>query len=148
MDACRNESMMFVEALAALDADPSSLLVLPEGASAHSLESALIPFTVAVKAMAAHLYGHASAALARCVRAAVLHLLEQRWLQPQLRGSSSQGSGVVQVVDMEATREALKQVSGRAESAAGSRQEEITTLSLAAVVLAVLRLVMPGPHLR
>lgn len=116
--------MMFVEALAALDANPSSLLVLPEGASVRSLESALIRFTDAVKAMAAHLYGHASAALARCVRAAVLHLSEQQWLQLQLRGSSSQGSGVVQVLDMEATREALKQVSGRAESAADPLKED------------------------
>jgi hypothetical protein len=111
---------MFVEALAALATDPSSLLKLPEGASGRSLDSALILFTDAVKAIAAHLYGHASAALARCVRAAVQHLAGQRWLQLQMRDSSGQGSGVAQVVDMEATREALKQVSGRTERAAGS----------------------------
>lgn len=105
--------MMFIEALAALDAAPGSLLVWPENSKARSLDSALVRFNDAVRAMAVHVYGHASAALARCVRTAAMHLAARPWLALQLRskaGSGGSEAGVVQVADMEATRDTLKQV--------------------------------------
>ena len=127
---------MFLEALAALSNDPSSLLVLPpptkqQGGTTAStttnlLETAQVCFSDAVRAMAVHLYAHASASLARCMRAAVIHLQQQQWLRLKLRskpvaagssgsngpkgGSSSDGVQLVQVVDMDTSRDTLRQV--------------------------------------
>jgi hypothetical protein len=98
---------MFVEALAALDEDPSSLLVLPTGAQAHSLESAHVRFQVAVRAVAVHLFGHAAAALARCMRTADAYLQAQ-WLQLQVKSSDAICPGA----DMELMRDDLKLVGG------------------------------------
>lgn len=98
---------MFVEALAALDEDPSSLLILHTGAQAHSLESAHVRFHVAVRAVAVHLFGHAAAALARCMRTADAYLQAQ-WLQLQVKSSDAICMGA----DMELTRDDLKQVGG------------------------------------
>lgn len=102
---CRNDSVVFVEALAALDEDPSSLLLLPTGAQAHSLESAHVRFQVAVRAVAVHLFGHAAAALARCMRTADAYLQAQ-WLQLQVKSSDAICVGA----DMELMRDDLKQV--------------------------------------
>ncbi len=98
---------MVVEALAALDEDPSSLLVIPEGTQGRSLESAHLRFHVAVRAVAVHLYGHATAALARCIRTADAELQAQ-WLQLQVKNGSEAGMRA----DMELTRDELKQVGG------------------------------------
>jgi hypothetical protein len=109
----RNESVVFIEALAALDAAPSSLLLWPEHSKARSLDSALVRFNDAVRAMAVHVYGHASAALARCVRTAAMYLGARPWLALQRRskaGSGASKGSAVQAADMEATRDTLKQV--------------------------------------
>jgi len=122
----RPESVMFIEALAALDQDPSRFLVLPEGSQSRSLDSAHVGFQDAVRAMAVHIYGHASASLARCMRAALQYLQQRHWLQLKLssraaavaagaagkagNGSSSTSRSVVHMVDIDGTRDALKQV--------------------------------------
>jgi len=69
---CRDEPVMFIEALAALDPNPGSLLVQPPSGS--TLAKVTVQYKDAVRAAAAHLYKHISVTLARCIRAALAKL--------------------------------------------------------------------------
>jgi hypothetical protein len=63
---------MFIEALAALDPNPRSLLIQPPPGS--TLARVTVQYKDAVKAAAAHLYKHMSVTLGRCIRAALAKL--------------------------------------------------------------------------
>lgn len=95
---------MFTEALAALSKDPSSLLLPTQG------DTAYVSFHDAVCAIAVHLYGLVTDLLGRCMSAAAKHLQQHQWLHMQLRRAASSSSSTVQVVDMDTTRDVLKQV--------------------------------------
>lgn len=90
---------MFMEALAALDTNPGSLLIAPAADSGQS--HIHVPYKVAVRAMAVHIYKHLSALLARCMRVAEELLQQRAWLLAQLKefqttaaaASSVAGSG-------------------------------------------------------
>lgn len=79
----RDESVMFIEALFALDSTPGKHLIPPAANTGHT-RAPLIPYTVALRAIAAHIYTHMAASLARCMRAAVDQLGRKEWLQVKL----------------------------------------------------------------
>jgi len=98
---------MFTEALATLSKDPSSLLLPTHG------DTAYVSFHDAVCAIAVHLYGLVTDSLGRCMSAAANHLQQHKWLHMHLKraaSSSSSSSSTVQVVDIDTTRDVLKQV--------------------------------------
>lgn len=88
----RDESVMFVEALFALDKNPGQQLIPPATGQGHT-RVPLIPYKTAVRAITAHLYKHVAASLARCIRAALAHLWERSWLQINLTAAAAAGDG-------------------------------------------------------